>query len=173
MDTDKIWLAVYTKPRWEKKVHRLLLEKGIVAYCPLNMVYKKWSDRIKKVEEPLFKSYLFVQVSQPEQTKVRMTAGVLNFVYWVGKPAIIRPEEIDAIRRFLDEYEEVEAVPQLSLAPGSQVMVNAGVMMGATGVVEKMDNKWAEVRLESIGYVLRAKVPTSKLQLAKGKPKVQ
>lgn len=167
MDTDKKWLAIYTKPRWEKKVYRLLSEKGIITYCPLNMVYKKWSDRIKKVEEPLFKSYLFVQVSPSEQSAVRMTDGVLNFVYWVGKPAVIRPEEIDAIRRFLNEYEEVEALPQPSLAPGSQVMVNAGIMMGATGIVEKMDNKWAEVRIDSIGYILRAKVPTSKLQLAK------
>lgn len=163
----KQWLAVYTKPRWEKKVHRLLTEKGIHTYCPLNKVYRQWSDRIKKVEEPLFKSYLFVQVTAEEQTRVRMTEGVLNFVYWLGKPAVVKEAEIEAIRLFLDEYEDVEASPIGQLAPGAEVLVSAGIMMGATGIVAKMDNKWAEVVIESIGYKLRAKLPTGKLKVVR------
>ncbi len=59
--SSKHWYAIYTKPRWEKKVHHLLSEKGLEAYCPLNKVTRKWSDRMKTVEEPLFKSYVFVQ----------------------------------------------------------------------------------------------------------------
>jgi transcription antitermination factor NusG len=57
----KHWYAIYTNPRWEKKVDKLLTEAGIESYCPLNTVMRKWSDRMKKVEEPLFKSYVFVQ----------------------------------------------------------------------------------------------------------------
>ena len=166
MNKDRQWLAVYTKPRWEKKVDRLLTDKGIITYCPLNKVYRKWSDRVKKVEEPLFKSYLFVQVNLEEQTRVRMTDGVLNFVYWLGKPAVVKPEEIEAIRMFLDEYEDVEATRLDALAPGSEVIVSTGVMMGATGIIAKMDNKWAEVIIESIGFKLRAKLPVSKLKPA-------
>jgi transcription antitermination factor NusG len=64
------WYALYTKPRWEKKVHALLTDKKIESYCPLNKVRKKWSDRMKTVEEPLFKSYVFVRVNEEEQTKV-------------------------------------------------------------------------------------------------------
>ena len=97
------WYAIYTKPRWEKKVHALLTEKKIESYCPLNKVRKKWSDRMKTVEEPLFKSYVFARVSEEEQTRVRMTAGVMNFVYWQGKPAIIRAKEIETIRKFLND----------------------------------------------------------------------
>ena len=55
-DTSTWWHAVYTKPRWEKKVAALLDAKGIEYYCPLNRVVKQWSDRKKTVLEPLFKS---------------------------------------------------------------------------------------------------------------------
>lgn len=160
--TEAQWLAVYTKPRWEKKVHTRLLAKGIVSYCPLNVVHRQWSDRIKKVEEPLFKSYVFVQVVAAAQTEVRLTEGVINFVYWNGKPAIIHPQEIDTIRRFLNEYDDVEAVA--TLAPGQRVQIQSGLMMGATAVVEKIDNRWVEVSLQSIGYRLRAKIDSRRLQ---------
>ena len=82
------WFAIYTRPRWEKKVNHLLLQKGIESYCPLNKVRRKWSDRIKTIEEPLFKSYVFVRIADEERTPVRMTNGVVNFVYWNGKPAL-------------------------------------------------------------------------------------
>ncbi|MES1159526.1 MAG: UpxY family transcription antiterminator, partial [Bacteroidota bacterium] len=103
----KTWYAVYTKPRWEKKVYALLTEKGMEAYCPLNKVKKKWSDRVKWVDEPLFKSYVFVSIPEDEQTAVRMVSGVVNFVYWLGKPAVIKDKEIALIRSFLNEYTEV------------------------------------------------------------------
>ena len=118
-DSIKKWYAVYTKPRWEKKVYALFLAQDITAYCPLNKVKKKWSDRYKIVHEPLFKSYVFVQVEENEMTKVRMVGGVVNFVYWNGKPAIIKEEEINTIRRFLNEYEHVEAEP-LHFIPGNR-----------------------------------------------------
>src|ERR1700738_1630273 len=105
----KNWYAVYTKPRWEKKVYSLLIEKGMEAYCPLNRVRKKWSDRVKWVEEPLFRSYVFVRVPEAEQTSVRMVNGVVNFVYWMGKPATVKDKEIDIIRMFLNEYDDVMA----------------------------------------------------------------
>ena len=98
------WYAVYTKPRWEKKVAILLQQKGIESYCPLNKVRRRWSDRMKTLEEPLFKSYVFVQITEGDRTAVRMTDGVINFVYWNGKPAIIKEKEIATIRKFLDEF---------------------------------------------------------------------
>ncbi len=122
------WYAIYTKPRWEKKVHSLLSEKKIESYCPLNKVRKKWSDRMKTVEEPLFKSYVFAKVNEEEQTKVRMTAGVMNFVYWQGKPAIIPAKEIETIRKFLNEYENVMAEP-IQLKEDGRVTIRQGLFM--------------------------------------------
>src|SRR6476469_136631 len=122
------WYAIYTRPRWEKKVNAVLLEKGIESYCPLNKVRRKWSDRIKTIEEPLFKSYVFVKIDEEERSNVRMTNGVVNFVYWNGKPAIIREKEIQTIKRFLDEYENVEVV-KMEIGPDDRVRVTAGPMM--------------------------------------------
>jgi transcription antitermination factor NusG len=95
--TIRKWYAIYTKPRWEKKVARLLQENGIESYCPLNKVQRKWSDRVKVVEEPLFKSYVFVRVNEEEKTPVRMTNGVVNYVYWQGKPALVKDKEIEPL----------------------------------------------------------------------------
>ena len=83
-----------------------MTSRGLESYCPLNKVRKQWSDRIKLVEEPLFKSYVFVHVPEEDQTRVRMVDGVLNYVYWQGKPAVIKEKEIEDIRRFLNEYQD-------------------------------------------------------------------
>jgi transcription antitermination factor NusG len=156
------WFAIYTRPRWEKKVNQLLLQKGIEVYCPLNKVRRKWSDRIKTVEEPLFKSYVFVKVADEERTKVRMTDGVVNFVYWDGKPAIIKEKEIQTIKRFLDEYENVEVV-KMELNQGDRVQVIAGPMMDQEGKVIEVKNKVAKVCIDSLGYMLIAYIDKSKL----------
>ncbi|MFN5931691.1 MAG: transcription termination/antitermination NusG family protein, partial [Sphingobacteriales bacterium] len=81
MNTEKHWYAIYTRPRWEKKVNELLEKKGIQTYCPLNRVKRRWSDRTKIIYQPLIPSYVFVCITEAEKAKVRMTDGVVNFVY--------------------------------------------------------------------------------------------
>ena len=157
MSNEKRWYALYTKPRWEKKIHKSLQNKGIESYCPLNKVRRKWSDRIKVIEEPLFKSYIFVRVEEAMKTEVRYVDGVLNYVYWNGKPAIVKDEEIIEIKRFMSEYDEVE-VKAIDINPADEVMVNAGVMMGASGsIIRVMGNNIVEVRIDSLGFILTAK----------------
>ncbi len=154
------WYAIYTRPRWEKKVSNLLVQKGIESYCPLNRVRRKWSDRIKTVEEPLFKSYVFVRIEDEDRTEVRMTNGVVNFVYWNGKPAVIKEKEIQTIKRFLDEFENVEAV---KINPEERVRIIAGPMMDQEGKVIEIKNKTAKVCIDSLGYMLIAYIDKSKL----------
>lgn len=158
----KKWLAVYTRPRWEKKVNQLLTEKGLESYCPLNKVKRKWSDRIKIVEEPLFKSYVFVKVSDADRSAVRITNGVINFIYWNGKPAVIREKEITAIKKFLDEYEHVEARP-VQLRVNQRVRVTNGTLMDLEGKVLDIRRKTARVAIDSLGYILIAHIERTKL----------
>lgn len=160
--TSRKWLAVYTRPRWEKKVNLLLSEKGIESYCPLNKVRRKWSDRVKVVEEPLFKSYVFVKVNEEEKAKVRLTNGAINFVYWNGKPAIIKEKEIITIKRFLDEYENVLAQPN-NITINQRVRVTNGTLMDQEGKVLGISHKKAKIAIDSLGYVLIAHVDRSKL----------
>ena len=160
------WLAIYSRPRWEKKVNKLLLEKGFESYCPLNKVRRKWSDRVKIVEEPLFKSYVFVKVSDEDRTGVRMTHGVINFVYWDGKPAVIKEKEINAIKRFLNEYENVEVQP-MNLQVHQRVKITTGPLMDQEGEVLSVQRKAVKVAIDSLGYVLVAYIDRTKLTSAR------
>ncbi len=159
------WLAVYTRPRWEKKVNQLLIEKGLESYCPLNKVRRKWSDRVKLVEEPLFKSYVFVKVNDSDRSAVRMTPGAINFVYWNGKPAVIKEKEITAIKRFLNEYENVEAKP-VDLKVNQRVRITNGTLMDKEGKVLDVRRKTVKVAIDSLGYILVAYIDRSKLTSA-------
>src|SRR5882672_9281224 len=107
MNSGKNWYAVYTRPKWEKKVAELLNRKNIDNYCPLQKSIRQWSDRKKTIFEPLFNSYVFVNVSETDHLRVKETDGILNFVYWLGKPAVVKGAEIEAIRALLFENQHV------------------------------------------------------------------
>ena len=160
----KNWYVVYTKPRWEKKVYTLLTDKNIEAYCPLNKVRKKWSDRIKWVEEPLFKSYVFVKVAAEDQSQVRMVNGVVNYVYWLGKPAVVKNKEIEVIRKFLNDHEEVWAEP-IDLQKDAKVVIRRGAFMDKEARVVKVTHNKVRVLIESIGYSLVAVVARSNVEV--------
>ncbi len=161
----KKWLAIYTRPRWEKKVDLLLRERGVESYCPLNKIRRRWSDRVKLIEEPLFKSYVFVRTDDQSRTQIRMTPGVINFVYWDGRPAVIRDREIQAIRRFLDEYENVE-VYAADFRVNERVKVLRGPLMDLEGNIVDIRHKMVKVAIDSLGYVLVAYIERSKLSSA-------
>jgi transcription antitermination factor NusG len=160
------WLAVYTRPRWEKKVNQLLKEKGAESYCPLNKVKRKWSDRVKVVQEPLFKSYVFVKLTDEDRTMVRMTPGVINFVYWDGKPAVIKEKEITTIRKFLNEYENVEVQP-MQLKVDQRVKIATGPLMDQEGKVLAVRHKTVKIAIDSLGYILVAYIDRTKLTSAR------
>ena len=117
---------------------------------------------MKTVEEPLFKSYVFARVNAEEQTKVRLTAGVMNFVYWQGKPAIIPVKEIETIRKFLNEYENVLIEP-IELREESRVTIRQGLFMDREARVLKIEGNKVKVVIESIGYSLVASMDKKNL----------
>ena len=162
------WHAVYTKPRWEKKVALLMEEQGIEHYCPLNKVIKQWSDRKKTVMEPLFKSYIFVRVPEKSKWDLMKIPGVLNYVYYMGKPARIKHSEIEQIRRFLFEFKSVEVVEN-SMPVNSHVRVKQGLMMDYHGILLEVGGKKASVRIDSMGLQLTAFFDKSNLELLEGK----
>lgn len=165
---EKKWYALYTKPRWEKKINAVLHKKGVDSWCPLQKVQRQWSDRKKIVEEPLFKSYVFVQIAEPERLKVLQTDGVLNFVYYLSKPAIIRAEEIDMIKSYLSQKDAAITVQSIdSLEKDVRIRITQGVFMDKEGVVMKVSGKRkVYVSLESLGQVMMVEFPVDHLELA-------
>ena len=154
-DTQKKWFVVYTIPRWEKKVALLLLQKGIEHYCPLNKVTRQWSDRRKIVVEPLFKGYVFVKVSEALKWEIKEIDGILNYVYWLGKPALVKDAEIDTIKKFLHEFTEVEVInPQLEV--DSKVIIKQGVLMDYHGIIVEVSGTKAKVKISSMSLILSA-----------------
>ena len=164
MSNSKRWFAAYTKPRWEKKVSRVLEQKGVECWCPLKKTEKQWSDRKKVIEEPLFTSYVFVRIDETDKSVVLMTDGILNFVYYIGKPAIIRDEEIDIIKKFLSEKQASVSVQSLaSLDENTRIKVNHGIFMDTTGTVLKGGKKKVFVKLESLDQVMVVEFPVEYL----------
>ena len=168
MNTNKQWYAVYTRPRWEKKVAELLTRKSIENYCPLNKVRRQWADRKKTVMEPLFTSYVFVRITEAEQLQLRQTPGVINMVYWLGKPAVIRDVEIDMIQRFLNEHKTVQ-LEKARVNLNDMVRVVSGPLMELEGQVVALKNKTVKVVLPSLGYMMVAEVEAGNVEVITGK----
>lgn len=162
------WYAVYTKPRWEKKVARLLEERGIENYCPLNKTIRQWSDRKKIILEPIFKSYVFVKVEEEKKWELKKINGILNFVYWLGKPALIRESEIETIKKFLNEFTDVQVREQASLKVNSKVRILQGVLMNYHGLLIELHGNTAKVRIDSMGISLHAQFDKKNLELYHG-----
>jgi len=143
------WYAVYTKPRWEKKVSEALQKNGLESYCPLNRVTRQWSDRTKKVEIPLFPSYVFVKVDQVRQAEVRMISGVVNFVYWLGKPAVIRDHEMEGLKKFVSSHDNI-IVEAAQYREGDSLLIDQGVFKGQQAIVQKVNKNKLELLLETL-----------------------
>lgn len=159
------WYAVYTRPRWEKKVASLLEEEGIECYCPLNKVEKQWTDRKKIILEPVFKTYVFVKVEEAKKWDLKKIPGILNFVYWLGKPAPIKEEDIFTIRRFLNEFKDVQVEQQLQI--NEKVKIKQGALMDYKGILVEMSGSKVRVRIESMGLLLSAVVEKKNVEKIK------
>jgi transcription antitermination factor NusG len=163
MKVENKWYVVYTKPRWEKKVAAQLSRHNIENYCPLNKVLRQWSDRKKIIEEPLFTSYVFVRIEENAQLDVRMIDGILNFVYWLGKPAIIRDAEIDLIKKFLSDHENVQVQP-VEVNLSDKVRIISGPFMMREGNVLEIKRKTVKVLLPSLGCSLVAEIKKGNIE---------
>ncbi len=163
-ELNKHWYVVYTKPNWEKKVADLLGKKGIEQYCPLNKVLKQWHDRKKTILEPLFKSYVFVRTDVQTHSRIKAMPGILNFVYWLGKPAIVKNEEIDAIRSFLLEHKYVQ-LEKVAVNVNDVVKILHGPFIHREGKIVQVKNNTVKIELPSIGYTLIAQLNRNNIEV--------
>ena len=153
-------MVVYTRSQYDKKVDNTLTSKRIESYCPTRKVEKQYTDRKKIIEEVIFKSYVFVRINESERLEVLQTDGILNFIYFCGKPAIIRDEEIDIIRKFLNEKNDsVSTIDEDQFMQDSLVKINHGVFMDNHGTILKANKKRVFVQLTSLSKVLVIEFP--------------
>ena len=164
MNENKKWYAVYTRPRWEKKVAEILTRRKIETYCPINKIVRQWSDRKKVIDEPLFTSYVFARVSESDIAALKQANGVINLVYWLGKPAVIQDSEIEAIRNFLSEYINIK-LQKTPVSVSDKIKVLSGPLMEMEGEVLSVKSRTVKVGLPSLGYLMFAEVETENVEV--------
>jgi transcriptional antiterminator RfaH len=162
--TAQQWYVVYTKARHELKVTEKLLTLGIEAYCPLKIQTKVWSDRVKRVVSPLFSSYVFVKLEVQNLRRVFEVAGVVRYVYWCGKPAVVRDAEIVTLKRWLNDFDHLELDINY-FEENQKVKIRSGNFMDCEATVIRQKGGRLELVLAGIGLSLSAK--TNQIVLTK------
>jgi transcription elongation factor/antiterminator RfaH len=129
------WYALYLRSRYEQKTNAELGKKGIESFLPLIEVTRIWSDRKKKIKEPLFHGYLFVKTDLRNKIDILQTDGVVKLVGIGDKPSPIPEEQINWIRILTEHPEKIQKVKYISI--GQKVRVTAGMFAGLEGFVMK------------------------------------
>ena len=153
----KNWYAVYTKPQSEKKVAALFVRKKFDVFFPMVHVKTKTFRKDKFIFEPLFKSIVFVCVTPEETALLKQTNGVINLLYWLGKPAIIATEEIAAIKEFTEDYRNIKLLPAFVNSNEEARNINES-SVSVEGRMFAVKNKTVKVSLPSLGYTMVAQV---------------
>ncbi len=132
-----LWYAVYVRSRHEQKVHQMLLEREVKSFLPLLETWKQWSDRKKKVSDPLFRGYVFVNIDmRKDHINVLDTEGVVKFIGIGKKPSVIGEKDIDWLRKLVREPDAINGIVA-AIPAGQRVRVLAGPFKDLEGVVVK------------------------------------
>lgn len=159
------WYVLYTRSRCEKKVSGLLSKRGIENYCPLNKVIRQWSDRKKVVHEPLFNSYVFVKSFVGDLSKIKQTTtDIVNFVYWLGHPAVVKDQEIELIRQFMGEYSNV-TLEKINVNVNDHVRILSGPLVNSFGQIKDIKNNKVKLHLPTLGYTAVAEISLSNIEV--------
>lgn len=156
---EKKWHVFYVQARHEKKVNDRLVEDGYETFLPLEKVLKQWSQRKKWVEEPLFRSYIFVRITSRQIMNLIQIPGVVKYVRHAGKPAVIRDQHIKALRKLIKSDTTFEVAEKNDLL-GSEIEIQSGPFRGMKGHVKEIrGNKKLIISLESIEYTVIVELP--------------
>ena len=149
-DQNSKWHVLYTKPRHEIKALERLTQNGFEVYCPMKTTLKQWSDRKKKISEPLLPSYLFIKTTEKNRALPLKDNSVLNYIFWLGKPAIVRESEIDTLKGIIskDKVQEFE-IKQLKI--GDKIDINIGQIKSKNAIIKTISNNYITAELTEIG----------------------
>lgn len=147
------WFVLYTRPKNEKKVTEQLLKSGFEVYCPMVTQVKQWSDRKKKIEIPLISSYVFINIEENQRNAVFEVQGVVRYLFWLGKPAVIREEEIIELREGLRGV--LSTVEITTMKPGDSIKISRGPFQGKEGIVQQVEQHQIQLILKELGVLIR------------------
>ncbi len=159
------WLALYTRSRFEKKVYNSLHEMGIESFLPLQKTLRQWKDRKKWVQEPLIRSYCFVNVNQKTYYLPLTVPGAVKYIWFNHKPAPISEEEIELLKSLSLSTYRVDTLPT-PLIIGQKVKVIAGILNGYEGEVMQLNGKHKVLfRISNLPVSACVEIPNNYLQV--------
>lgn len=162
---DSFWYAIYTKPRFEKKVDKELKEAGFDVYLPLMSTIRQWSDRKKKVQVPLIPSYIFVKMEEVKLNTLFEFNGVVGVLKHLRKPAIVQDYEIENLKIICQHPDAVESVKSADYKPGMAIQITHGPMMGLYGdCIEIKGKQRILVSVKNLGLEFVLNVPLSYIE---------
>lgn len=160
------WYAAYTDSRAEKKVFQELIKKGIDCYLPLKIEKKQWSDRIKVVENPLIRGYIFVKVSTREYYEVLIITGVRRYVCFEGSPTAIPENQINDLKQFMECLNTEVEVTSERISKGAFVKIVSGPLCGVSGeVVEIRGKRNIVLRFNDLRFCVHADLGANEVEL--------
>ena len=155
---EKFWFALYTKPRNEFKAEQQLIAAGITNYLPTVTLLKQWSDRKKKVTEPLLRGYIFICANEEERLLSVEQQSIIRCVFDVGRPARIPDWQIDNLRTMIDTKADV--IVHKGIIPGAKVIIKDGPFDGIIGtVVVSEKGKSISVAIDLLNRSVIARLP--------------
>jgi transcription elongation factor/antiterminator RfaH len=164
---NKKWFAIYVKSRSEKKVLKLLEDIGVESFLPLITRVKQWSDRKKKVEEPLFRSYLFVNIPLSDYYTVLNVNGVVKFITFEKKPVPVPDNQIIAIKEYLNDT-ELHSIDYEDFKEGELVRIKSGQMKDLIGRFIKINGKHRVIiDIEAVGQSIPINIARSNVEAVK------
>lgn len=141
------WFALYTKPQQEFKASLQLESKDIEYYLPTITHIKQWSDRKKKIQEPLFRGYVFIHADEKERLASLQQSSIVRTVGFSGKPSCIPDWEIENLKRLLEKTPDIFISHQIEL--GTKVKITDGPFKDVIGIVcKRQEEKWFCVSIE-------------------------
>lgn len=148
----KKWFVLHTKSKNELKVVDALTKIGIHSYCPTVKVIKQYSDRRKKIEKPIMPSYVMVLIEEYKRNYVFSVPGIIRYMFWQGKPAIVQENEIDRMKKYLEgNYANVSIS---NFVKGQFYKVPEGPLAGNMGKISEIKKNKVKLELKSLGMVL-------------------
>jgi transcription antitermination factor NusG len=155
---EKAWFALYTRPRSEFKAAEQLHECGIDYYLPVIQKIKQWSDRKKKITEPLLRGYIFIFADEKERIISLEQQSIVKCISDLGRPAKIPQWQIDNLKTMLDSNSEL--LIKEGLIPGAFVRITAGPFMGVTGKIRHSEKgKTIAVSIDLLNRTVIAYLP--------------
>ena len=151
----KKWFVVYTRPQQEFKAAEQLSAMGITNYCPTITLIKQYSDRKKKVTKPLLSSYVMVELKENQREKVFACTGIVRYLFFLGKPAVIPVYEIKLMQNHLNSvYNDFKVI---TLSVGDSHTISEGPFSGVRGEVVQTDNTKVKLELACLGMSITLK----------------